>query len=642
MRVLVPLGTRPEIVKLAPVVTALRERGLDVRTLATGQHHDPSLTEVFFDRLGLVPDDRWQLEGDEADRLGTMLTLAHRELQAQRPDLVLVLGDTYTVPLFCLAARYQRVPIAHAEAGLRSLNETSSEEVNRRVAAPCASLHFAPTSLAARFLLDEGVPTERVRIVGNPVIDALRQRGAARRPPRERAGVVITAHRATNVDDPLRLDALVRLVVRLAEELGPVTFPIHPRTVARLDEARAGPSLAAAGVRLVPPLQYDEMLSLVSRSRVVVTDSGGLQEEASWLGVPVVVLRHSTPRWESVAAGMSVLAGLDLDLALAASRRFASDEEQDRVSGLPCPYGDGRAGERIASILADPATSSLLRLDVPDYRGRRAPGTIEAVLFDLDDTLYPQQRWLDGAWSAVAMVAARDGLDPGGFRRALAAIADEDSAGGRIIDRALARVGAAHLPVAPLVAAFRSFRPRALPTYPGVTEALESLRARVPIGLVSDGDPAIQRAKLEALKLCDAFDVVVLSDELGRECRKPNRAPFDVALAKLGVEPRHAAYIGDSPFKDVAGATWAGLRVVRVRTGEYADRADGAGRWQIAPGVVEAIEMLQPMIVLPKEPRSPDHEHGNRSDGDARSEALPSELSAQPRPTASDFARGRG
>src|SRR5256714_3195034 len=173
MRVLVPMGTRPEIVKLAPVVRALMDDDrFVVRTLATGQHYDPELTDTFYGTFGLEPDDRWTLPTSEAHRMGEMLTLASVELAARRPDLVLVLGDTHTVPLFCLAARNARIPVAHLEAGLRSFNPTSVEEVNRRVAATTASLHFAPTDPAARFLEAEGIPAERVRVGGNPGIHA--------------------------------------------------------------------------------------------------------------------------------------------------------------------------------------------------------------------------------------------------------------------------------------------------------------------------------------------------------------------------------------------------------------------------------------------------------------------------------------
>ena len=373
MRVLVPLGTRPEIVKLAPVVSALKEAGLAVRTVATGQHFSPSMSDAFFAALGLETEARWAPEGDDAGRVGAMLTLAIRELAEHRPDVVLALGDTWTVPVFCLAARRHGVPLAHLEAGLRSFNVTSMEEVNRKVAAATTSLHLAPTELAARFLRDEAVSSARIRVVGNPVIDVLRRLGARARPVAERDGVVVTAHRATNVDDPDRLSLLVDLLRRTASELGPVTFPVHPRTRARLDELGAVGVLDGGGVRLLEPLPYEEMLGLLAGARVVLTDSGGLQEEASWLGIPVVVLRRSTPRWEGVAARTAVLAGLDVDLALDAARRFCDPDEQRRVAAVPCPYGDGHTAERVAAILADPETAPLLELVEPDFVDRPVP-----------------------------------------------------------------------------------------------------------------------------------------------------------------------------------------------------------------------------------------------------------------------------
>jgi len=370
MKVLIPLGTRPEIIKLAPVVRVLRAAGFAVRTVATGQHFDPALTDTFFEDLGVAPDDRWVVQGEEADRVGRILSLAFRELAERRPDLVLTLGDTYTVPLFCLAARRHRVPVAHLEAGLRSGNQTSIEETNRKVAAAAASLHLAPTDLAARFLRTEGVAEERIAVVGNPIVDVLRQLGIPRRPPAERDGIVLTAHRPTNVDDPDRLERLIELAVRLAAEIAPVTFPVHPRTARRLEACQAEGRLEAGGVRLLPPLPYPEMLARIAGARLIVTDSGGLQEEASWFGVPVVVLRSSTPRWEGVEAGTSVLAGLDPDRAVEAGKQLTTPEEQRRVAAAPCPYGDGHTAERVAALLDDPAVLRLLTLEEPSLRVR--------------------------------------------------------------------------------------------------------------------------------------------------------------------------------------------------------------------------------------------------------------------------------
>jgi UDP-N-acetylglucosamine 2-epimerase (non-hydrolysing) len=374
MRVLVPLGTRPEIIKLAPVVAALTAHGFDVHTLATGQHYDASLTDTFFAALGITPDQRWVLDGDEGQRVGTILTLAYREIGRVRPDVVLVLGDTYTVPLLALAARRHGVPVVHLEAGLRSFNDTSMEEVNRRMGAAAVALHLAPTELAARMLAAEGVPAERVRVVGNPIVDVLASMGTVARPVPERAGVVVTAHRPTNVDDPARLARVVDVVCRVADEVGHAVFPVHPRTQARLEGYKLLGALDRAGIELLPPVPYPRMLDLLGQARLVLTDSGGLQEEASYLGVPVVVLRRSTPRWEGVAAGTSVLVGLDADLAAEAARRLVTPEEQRRVAATPCPYGDGRTAARVVDVLADPTTTGLLKLREPDFVGRRPPG----------------------------------------------------------------------------------------------------------------------------------------------------------------------------------------------------------------------------------------------------------------------------
>ncbi len=372
--VLVAFGTRPEFVKLAPVVAALKRGGTEVRTVATGQHHDLAMSDVFFEELALWPDERWKLEGDAAHRLGEMTERAERELAEHRPHLVLVLGDTHTVPVFGLAARRAGVPVAHLESGIRSFNETSLEEVNRRVGAACASLHLAPTELAAQFLEWEGVARERVRVIGNPIIDLLVGLGLRRLPPSERGGVLVTAHRATNVDDRDRLASLVDLVLRLAKEVGTVTFPVHPRTARRLDEFGETARLRADSVELLPPLPYGEMLGALRRAAVVVTDSGGVQEEASYFGVPSVVLRRSTPRWEGVLLGSSRLVGMDVEAALGAAIEYAAPGEQRRVAELPCPYGDGTTGVRLAGLLADPEVWSLLELREP-----RTPAVPEVV-----------------------------------------------------------------------------------------------------------------------------------------------------------------------------------------------------------------------------------------------------------------------
>jgi UDP-N-acetylglucosamine 2-epimerase (non-hydrolysing) len=377
--VLVPFGTRPEVIKLAPVVHALRAAGHRVVAVDTGQHQDAAMSGDLQRTLGLVPDVRL----DRPNGLGGLVTGALGVLAAHPADLVLALGDTHTVPAYALAARHTGVPFAHLEAGLRSFNPRSAEEVNRRVAASIAQLHLAPTGRAAAFLTAEGVPADRIFVVGNPVIDTLREKGVTPVPPAERSGVLVTAHRASNVDDPERLARLVGVVGRLAA-IGPVRFPVHPRTRARLREHDLSGRLSGLpGVTCEDPLPYDDLLHALAHARVVVTDSGGLQEEAAYLGVPVVVLRRSTPRWEGVESGAAVLTGItsdsEADRAVAAAHRLAAPAELARVSALPCPYGDGRTGARVAALLADPALDRLLALDEPDHTDGSLPWLPDAA-----------------------------------------------------------------------------------------------------------------------------------------------------------------------------------------------------------------------------------------------------------------------
>jgi putative hydrolase of the HAD superfamily len=221
---------------------------------------------------------------------------------------------------------------------------------------------------------------------------------------------------------------------------------------------------------------------------------------------------------------------------------------------------------------------------------------IQALLFDLDDTLYPQASFLDAAWTAVADAAAPYGIAPAVLHAALTAVASEGSDRGRIIDRALVRIHADAVPLGPLLAAFRGCSPARLPLYPGVWGALAQARSHVLVGLVTDGEVQGQRAKIRALGLEDAFDAIVYSDDLGRAFRKPHPAPFECILARLGVSPDAAVMIGDRPDKDVAGAAAAGLRAIRVRTGEYSERPDEPVSWQSVTDVVAAVALLLPML----------------------------------------------
>lgn len=222
---------------------------------------------------------------------------------------------------------------------------------------------------------------------------------------------------------------------------------------------------------------------------------------------------------------------------------------------------------------------------------------IEAVLFDLDDTLYDQRQWLAGAWDAVCGTAAELGVDGPALRVALDVVAAEGSARGGIIDRALAQVGA-EVEVARLVTAFRQHRPPTLEPYTGAVRAVQRLRDRVRVGLVTDGDVGIQSAKIDALGLAGAFDVVVLSDELGRERRKPHPAPFLLALARLDLEPGGAVFVGDHPQKDVVGSQAVGMRAIRVKSGEYAALPDITEPWATVADINAAAALLDESVAL--------------------------------------------
>jgi len=228
---------------------------------------------------------------------------------------------------------------------------------------------------------------------------------------------------------------------------------------------------------------------------------------------------------------------------------------------------------------------------------------ITAVTVDLDDTLYPQSSFLDGAWSRVAEVASDHGLIGSDVRAALVEVAAEGSDKGTVIDRALLLVGVhperLRLLVPQLVEAFRAYTPLRLECYPGVVEGLRSLRSRVPVACITDGTPQVQRAKVAALGLAHAFDALVVSDEIGgRHLRKPHPAPFHAALARLGAGSASTVHVGDRPTKDVAGSARVGMRCVRVLTGEYAGvlAEPGAAPWLTVPDFAAALSALEPLL----------------------------------------------
>ncbi len=340
MKVFTVVGNRPQFIKSAPLSAALRDAGVEEVVLHTGQHWYHTLSQVFFDQLGLA-EPRYRLDLHTSDPEVMRPAIAQR-VAAESPDLVLVYGDTNSTLAGARAATNASIPLGHVEAGLRSGDLEMPEEHNRIEADRLAWLLFCPDHRSRRTLEAEGV-LGRIYVVGDVMADASRlfapvARAAFPVPHPPGSYVVVTIHRQANVEQP-RLGRIVEGINRIE---GMVVFPVHPRTRARMEEE--GLALGSH-VRLIEPLSYLELASLASQARVIVTDSGGLQKEAYWYGVPCVTVRPSTEWVDTVAVGANVLVDADPD-AIATAVAGAT-----MPAGRPVLYGDGHASERIAQVL---------------------------------------------------------------------------------------------------------------------------------------------------------------------------------------------------------------------------------------------------------------------------------------------------
>ena len=340
MRILTVVGNRPQFVKAAPLSVALREAGLDEVVVHTGQHWDDELSAVFFEELAL-PDPAHRLDLRTAD-VDTLTPALRRVVDAERPDVVLVLGDTNSTLAGARAARAAGIRIAHVEAGLRSGDVSMPEERARIEVDRLADLLLCPDRRSAETLRSERV-TGRAEVVGDVMADAtLRFAPIARErvPPPHDAGtyVIATVHREANV----RPERLARIADGLSRLDEPVVFPAHPRTAGVL---AASVLELGSNVELREPLGYLAFASAASQARVIATDSGGLQKEAYWYGVPCVTMRPSTEWVDTVAVGANVLVDDDPDAIVAAVRAATFPED------APSLYGDGHAAERIARAL---------------------------------------------------------------------------------------------------------------------------------------------------------------------------------------------------------------------------------------------------------------------------------------------------
>ncbi len=347
MRIVSIVGARPQFVKAAILSDRIR-RDCEEILVHTGQHYDDNMSRVFFDELGIpAPDVYLGIgAGTHGEQTGRMLIEIEKVLSMKRPDWTIVYGDTNTTLAGALAAAKLNFAVAHVEAGLRSFNKTMPEEINRIACDHVSNALFCPTASAAQQLKDEGI-TKGVHVVGDVMADILQRSLPKARNSRilhqldlvPKSYMLATIHRAGNTDNLENLNSLLIALGRLDR---PVVFPIHPRTQGIIRDRQLR---VPQNVRTIDPIGYLDMLQLEASADAIMTDSGGMQKEAYWLGVRCITLREETEWTETVEAGWNRLVGTDPDLILAAARDLHPTGERPEF------YGDGRAAEKIATIL---------------------------------------------------------------------------------------------------------------------------------------------------------------------------------------------------------------------------------------------------------------------------------------------------
>lgn len=364
VKVMLVIGARPQIIKSAPIIhEASKDAEIEFQIVHTGQHYDFEMSKIFLDELEL-PDPIVNLgvgSGSHAWQTGKMMVGLEKTINELKPDLVLVPGDTNSTLAGALAAVKLHVPVAHVEAGARSYDMRMPEEVNRRLTDHCSRILFVATENCVKNLLREGMSEGQIRFTGDTMYDALLKHmtGALRSHALEKVGLkvggyaVLTVHRPENVDDPKALEDIIEAVIQLKELA--IIFPVHPRTLERLKATGLLKRVREAKhVRLVDPVGYHEMLQLVKGSKMVFTDSGGLQKEAFWLHTLCITLRERTEWVETVKLGANMLVGNDKEMIVRKVREcLALEDLETKLKELPNPFGNGNASVKIVEALKE-------------------------------------------------------------------------------------------------------------------------------------------------------------------------------------------------------------------------------------------------------------------------------------------------
>lgn len=356
MKLSIIVGTRPEIIKMSPIIRECIRKNLDYFILHTGQHYTYEMDRIFFDQLEL-PKPKYNLDvgsTSHAEQTGEILAETEKVLQKEKPDIVLVQGDTNTVLASSLAAAKLHIKTGHVEAGLRSYDRNMPEEINRILTDHCSDYLFAPTEKTKKILLNEGISKEKIYVTGNTIVDAVQQNVKLAEKKTEilkklnlkkQEYFLITSHRQENVDDKNRFRNILTAFEKLNKKYNiPIIYPIHPRARKKINEF----NLETKGITLIEPIDFLSFLNLEQNAKIVLTDSGGVQEETCILRVPCVTLRDNTERPETIDVGSNIIAGTEPENIINCVTKMIS-----RKKTWDNPFGNGKSGETIVKIIQD-------------------------------------------------------------------------------------------------------------------------------------------------------------------------------------------------------------------------------------------------------------------------------------------------
>jgi UDP-N-acetylglucosamine 2-epimerase (non-hydrolysing) len=373
MKVLLVASTRPEVIKLAPVLKSLTQEGVDHVFATTGQHYDFLLFNKFVDELSL-PKPKFNIEvgsGTQAIQTGKIMEGVEKILHKDPHDVVVVEGDTNSVLGSALASVKLKIPVAHVEAGLRSHDRTMPEEINRIMTDHCSEILFPPTETSALNLINEGIYPEKIHIVGNTVVDStlsylpVAQKSSNTLEDLPNDYFLLTLHRQENTDDPKRLAEIFQALNELNKD---VIFPIHPRTSGIIEKSGLKSLLEKDSITVIPPVGYLDFLLLLKNAYTVLTDSGGVQEEAIILNTPCLTLRYNTERPETVSAGGNIVVGTKKEDILKNINALLDTTLYEKMQNAVNPFGNGKTGEKIARILVEKFNRGELAVEGSDTR----------------------------------------------------------------------------------------------------------------------------------------------------------------------------------------------------------------------------------------------------------------------------------